>query len=185
MNEQEATPRIVEYRACLDQVQQATQREWAAVTVAGGVYTVVLLVAINVFPSDFYPVWVKVCAAWIAFAILTLVNVAFVVGMQIEIYWHQVAFRRMLDLEDSLGFRLMRRGYLLIRRPWQTDWTDLVGLGKEEIEGLRRDLEEGVYGVVPARSLPEYMRPLGALLAILQLILLAIPIIMTVFLVSK
>jgi len=185
MNEPEAAAILAEYRACLDQVQHSTQREWTAVTVVGGVYAVVMLVAINVFPSDFYAVWVKVCAVWILFSILTLVNVAFVAGIHIEFYWHQVAFRRMLDLEHLLGFRLMRRGYLLIKRPWQGNWTDSFGLEREELEGLRRDLENGVYGVVPTRSITEYMRPLGFLLASLQLMLLAIPIIMTVFLISK
>jgi hypothetical protein len=43
----------------------------------------------------------------IAVAVLTGVNAGFVVGVTTEFFWLQVAIRRMLDLEQSFGCRLI------------------------------------------------------------------------------
>jgi hypothetical protein len=178
---------LAEYRACLDQIQVTGGRQWQVAAGTAAVYTAAFYLLFNLTNSDAYAIWVKLSAVWIALVLLTMLNLVFYTASLSEIFWQQVAYRRMMDLEDILGLRLMMRGYVLIKRPWLANRSpgDWRSMAPPERDAIRSDFDQGVYGLVPTRYRPEFVRPFIAVIAIAQLGLVTAAVVETVYLATK
>lgn len=106
---------LAEYQIIHGFMSQSMTRLWQSAAVTGAAYAAITYVLVNTLPSTLYEDRFKVGAVWIAVGLTVLLNGFMAVVICRETYWQEVAYRRMVRLEATLKFRLVRTGDRLER----------------------------------------------------------------------